>query len=425
MTPERLLSDLIQIPSVNPPGNETPVAVYLRDLFAAAGIPSLVVESEPGRGSFVATLGHGERRLLFLSHTDVVPAGEGWAFDPFGGAIIDGHVCGRGALDCKGLVAAQAAAVLRLAREGNLNGTLIFAATADEERGGKLGVQYLLEHHPELLRADFAINEGGEEPIVLDGRTVYFVQVGEKGTAWSTVTTRGVACHGSVPALGENAVVKMAGIVTRLAALEPPVRLIPEVAALVAELARLRGLEAPVAPENVDALIAGINDAGFAAALSAMTRMTLSPNVIQGGTKTNIVPDLCTLEVDVRILPGQDREEVERVLREAVGEDGEFEIHNYHPPTFSPAEAPYYRLIVETIGELVGPVPCLPHISPGATDSRHLRAAGIPAYGISLMAPGFDPRLRTTVHGRNERIDIASLRLKTEFFVRLARKYLG
>ncbi|MBC7104945.1 MAG: M20/M25/M40 family metallo-hydrolase, partial [Firmicutes bacterium] len=163
MTPEKLLSDLIQIPSVNPPGNETPVAVYLRDLFSAAGIPSLVVESEPGRGSFVATLGQGERRLLFLSHTDVVPAGDGWAFDPFGGAIIEGHVCGRGALDCKGLVAAQAAAVLRLAREGGLNGTLIFAATADEERGGRLGVQYLLTHHPELLRADFAVNEGGEE----------------------------------------------------------------------------------------------------------------------------------------------------------------------------------------------------------------------------------------------------------------------
>lgn len=425
MTPEKLLSDLIQIPSVNPPGNESQVALYLRDLFAAAGVPSQVLESEPGRGNFIATIGSGERRLLFLSHTDVVPAGNGWAFDPFGGAIIDGYVCGRGALDCKGLVAAQAAAVLQLAREGNLKGTLIFAATADEERGGKHGVQYLLEQHPDLLRADFAINEGAEEPVMINRQMVYFVQTGEKGTAWSTIVSRGLSCHGSVPALGENAIAKMARIVNRLAAWRAPVHLIPEVADLFSELARLRGMAVEVTPDNVDALIESMDDAGFAAALQAMTRMTVSPNVIQGGTKTNIVPDLCTLQVDVRILPGQTRNQVEAILRDAAREDGEVEIQNYHPPSFSPTDIEYYHLIVETIRELVGPVPCLPHISPGATDSRFLRAAGIPAYGLSLMAPDYDPRIRACVHGKNERIDIASLRLKTEFFVRLARKYLG
>lgn len=428
LAPEEILAGLIRINTVNPPGNETAAARYLKEIFDAAGIPNEIIEAEKGRGNFLARLGEGERKLLFLSHTDVVPAGENWDFDPFGGEIKDGVVCGRGALDCKGLAAAEACAVLRLAREeAPLSGTLIFAATADEEKGGAAGVKYLLASCPEKLRADFAVNEGAEEPVSLNGRTVSFIQTGEKGTAWSTLRAKGKSCHGSVPTLGENAVLKMARALAALGRYRPRVHLIPEVRSLLAGIARVTGFPwGEAGGENVDLLLASLDDRTFSETLRAMTRMTVSPNVVRGGTKTNVVPDCCEAEVDVRILPGQDREYVLGELQRCAGEEIAVEITNYHPPTFSSSQTAYYRLIEETTKETAGrEVICLPYVSPGATDSRFLREAGIPAYGINHMAQGFDPEIKTTVHGRNERIDVRSLHAKIEFLTALARKYLG
>lgn len=426
LAPEVILSELIKINTVNPPGNETAAALYLKEVFAAAGIPGEIIEPEKGRGSFIARIGTGERKLLFLSHLDVVPAGEGWDCDPFSGKIENGYVWGRGALDCKGLAAAEAYAVLQLAREGRpLNGTLIFAATADEERGGTCGVKYILEHCPEKIRADFAVNEGAEEPLYLNGQMVNFIQAGEKGTAWSRLEARGKACHGSVPGLGDNAVLKMVRALNALDQYRSPVVLIPEVEELLRGIAGILGLDMEVRAENVEDLIARLEDRTFAETLRAITRMTVSPNVIQGGTKTNIVPDTCEARLDIRILPGQDLDYVLGELQRYTGRDVTVEIANYHPPTFSPTRNPYYRLIEETVREVTGQgTVCLPYISPGATDSRFLRAAGIPAYGVNIMAEGFDLEIRTTVHGKNERIDVKSLYKKTEFLVALAKKYL-
>ncbi len=426
MTPEQILSDLIRLDTTNPPGNETAAAEYLRELFDEAGIAGEIIEPEKGRGSFIAELGRGPGRLLFLSHTDVVPASEGWDFDPFGGEIEGGIVHGRGALDCKGLVAAQAAAVLTLAREGlPLDGTLVFAATADEERGGACGVRYLLEQMPAKLQADFAVNEGAEEPVLLDGKMVYFIQVGEKGTSWSRLKTSGSPCHGSVPTLGDNAVMKMVRALASLDRYEPEVKFIPEVQYLLQELARLKGFDGMVTADSLGHLLDCIEDRSFAESLRAMTRMTVSPNVIQGGSKTNVVPDSCSTSVDIRVLPGQGRSYVLQELRHNLGEDVAVEIPRYQSPTFSASDSRYYRLIEEVTAEVTGgKALCLPVISTGSTDSRFLRRAGIPAYGVGHMAPGFDPGARAMVHGRNERIDIASLRLKTHFFVSLVRKYL-
>jgi acetylornithine deacetylase/succinyl-diaminopimelate desuccinylase-like protein len=421
---EELLSQLIRIPSVNPPGNETPVARYLQQLFSQAGIPGEVVESGEGRGSFICQIGEGPRSLLFLSHTDVVPVGEGWDFDPFSGEIRDGMVLGRGALDCKGLTAAQAWATLQLSRKG-LHGRLIFAATADEEAGGKWGISYLMENCPEKLMADFAINEGAEQPVRLNGSLIYFVQVGEKGAAWIRLRSRGVSCHGSVPTLGENAVVRMAGAVSTLGEYRAPVRLIPQVRQLLQSLARAKGLKGRLTAGGLDRFLDGFEDKAFREYLRAIIRLTVSPNAIQGGTKTNIVPDRCEADVDIRVLPGQDLEFVKRELRRLIGEDIEIEVPHYQPPSFSGTGLPPYRLIAQTIGEVVGEGQVLPCISSGGTDSRFLREVGVPSYGISVMAPDHDPRLRETVHGRNERMDVRSLRLEAQFLLRLAQAYLG
>jgi acetylornithine deacetylase/succinyl-diaminopimelate desuccinylase-like protein len=224
---ENILSDLIRIQTVNPPGGELELAKYLKDLFDNNGIKNEIIESSPGRASFFAYLGEGKKSLLFLSHTDVVPATDGWRFPPFSGEIKDGFVHGRGALDCKGLVAAEAFAVIRLAREKKLKGRLVFAATADEETGGTYGVKYLIENHKDKFAVDFAVNEGAEPPINADGTTFHFIGTGEKGLAWVKLKAKGFSAHGSLPMLGDNAVVKMANAIKQLADYRPEVILTP------------------------------------------------------------------------------------------------------------------------------------------------------------------------------------------------------
>ncbi|MDP3879528.1 MAG: M20/M25/M40 family metallo-hydrolase [Dehalococcoidales bacterium] len=424
MQVEDILSDLIQIKSVNPPGEETEVARYLKRLFDEHGIANEIIESAPGRGSFIAYLGEGDRSLLYLSHADVVPVSADWDFAPFCGEIKDGFVYGRGALDCKGLVAAEAYAMLTLARSGKLGGRLIFVATADEEAGGGMGAKYLVENYKEKLMADFCVNEGGKEPIEIGGKTCHFLQLGEKGVCWMKLRTRGVSAHGSLPVLGDNAVSKMAKIVKGLSEYQPEIVLIPEVEQLIRGIARLGGLDEDINEDNVDRTIRKLKDKVFAAYLSATTRMTVSPNVIHGGAKTNIVPDSCEAEVDIRVLPGQDNKYMNRQLGEIMG-DVDVEITQYHPPTFSTSDSDYYRLVADTMKEFIGDVPILPCISSGATDSRFLREAGMPCYGISMMTLDLDQAMKQSVHGKNEKVDIASLRLKTDFLTRLAQKYLG
>jgi acetylornithine deacetylase/succinyl-diaminopimelate desuccinylase-like protein len=427
--PENILSDLIKINTVNPPGNETTAAEYLKKLFSDNGIESEIVEPEKGRGSFIARIGKGSKKLLYVSHLDVVPVGDDWDFEPFSGEIKDGVIYGRGSLDCKDLTAAQVVAAFELHAEGApLNGQLIIAATADEEKGGRLGAEYLIGNVPEKVTADYAVNEGADQPIPINGKLAYFIQVGEKGTAWCTLKARGVAGHGSMPTLADNAVVKMARAVSRLHNYRAEVVVVPEVERLLKSLAKLCNLELKTcSADNVDALLEQLPlEKAFVEALRSMTRMTVSPNQIRGGTKTNIVPDYCEADVDIRILPGQDCEYVEKELRLIISKDIEIEFNEYKAPTFSSANESFYRLMEEITLELTGKdAICLPIISSGSTDSKFLRGAGIPAYGIGLMAAGFDQEARSTIHGRNERTDVASLRLKTDFLKELARRYLA
>lgn len=428
LTPEQILSDLIRMDSSNPPGNETAVARYLKKIFDQAGVNAEIVEPEEGRGSLIARIGSGPKKLLYLSHSDVVPVGDGWDFEPFSGEIKDGIIHGRGALDCKDLIAAQVSAALQLVEEkAPLKGELVIAVTADEEKGGRLGAAYLFEHAPGKIKADYAINEGADQPIFLDGKMVYFIQVGEKGTAWCTLKARGTAGHGSVPTLADNAVVKMARAVSRLNNYRAEVMLVPEVEKLLKKLAGLCGIEVgAIGPNEVDALLEELPlDKTFIESLRSMTRMTVSPNMIRGGTKTNIVPDYCEADIDIRILPGQDRQYVEKELRLVISKEIEIEFTEYREPTFSSSDEPFYKLVEEVTLELAGSdAVCLPVISAGSTDSKFVRSAGIPAYGIGHMDRNFDQQARTTVHGRNERIDIASLHLKAAFLKELARRYL-
>jgi acetylornithine deacetylase/succinyl-diaminopimelate desuccinylase-like protein len=224
--------------------------------------------------------------------------------------------------------------------------------------------------------------------------------------------------------LGDNAVVKMAEAIKKLAGYQPKIILIPEVRQLIQTIAELEGYDTKVSAENLDHTLQGLGDRTLAEYLRAITRMTVSPNAVHGGAKTNIVPDSCEADIDIRTLPGQDKQYVFEELDELIG-DVEMDIPDYNAPSFSGQDSRYYQLISDVTEEVMGDVTVLPCMSSGATDSRFLRSAGIPSYGIGMMAKNLDPGMRLSVHGRDERIDIESLRLKSDFLVRLARKYLG
>ncbi len=421
---ESLLSNLIQIHSVNPPGGETEVARYLKCLFDECRIPNEIIEPNPGRGNFLAYLGEGEKSLLYLSHTDVVPVSEGWSVAPFSGEIKDGFVHGRGALDCKGLVAAEAYAVIQLASNARLKGRLIFAATAGEETGGEFGVKWLVENCKDKIMADFTVTEGGWEPMRIGDKACHFVQAGEKAGIRLKLKTRGVSFHGSLPMLGDNAVAKMAKVIKGLAEYQPEIILIPEVKQIIQAVAKVEGFSDEINKENIDQVIQGLQDRILAGCLTAITRMTVSPNVVHGGLKVNIVPDSCEAEVDIRVLPGQDKEYVVKELGRGIG-NAEIEITQHSVPTFSASDTEFYQLVSDTMKEFIGDAMVLPCVSSGGTDSRHLREVDIPCYGIGMMALNLDDKMRQSIHGKDEKIDIDSLQLKSDFLISLARRYLG
>jgi acetylornithine deacetylase/succinyl-diaminopimelate desuccinylase-like protein len=238
------------------------------------------------------------------------------------------------------------------------------------------------------------------------------------------LTAKGISSHGSVPMLEQNAVVKMARVINGLARYRPHIVLTEETQRLLQTVAKLDGITDAITEDNVDEILAKLTDKAILPYLSAVTRMTISPDVINGGVKANIVPDSCEAQVDIRILPGQSWEYVLNELKEILG-DVKVEQIQYHMPSFSNADCKYYSLVEETLKEFVGDAPILQTICTGATDSRYLREMGIPSYGISAMTLNLDKSLSDSVHGKNEKIDIASLHIKTDFLVKLAKKYLA
>ena len=421
---EHILSDLIRIESVNPPGGELAVAQYLKNLFDEYHIENEILESKLGRGNFIARLGTGKKSLLYSGHIDVVPAGEGWSFSPFSGEIKDGFVFGRGALDCKGLVAAEVCAIINLAESGSLNGRLIFAATADEEAGSVNGMEWLVANYPEKVRADFSMNEGAEAPAKIGKKVVHSLVVGEKGPAWMKLKSKGVAGHGSVPNNAQNAVVKMSKVLSAMADYKPEIILTPESRFYLETIFGLCGIDEHFDESNVDKLINKVPDKTLATYMRTITRMTISPNMVNGGLKTNIIPAACEAQVDIRVLPGQNGNYIRREFGKLL-EEIEITPIQYQDASYSSADTEYYRLVRDTLQEFIGDGVIVPTICTGATDSRFLRSAGMLAYGTGVMTLNLDKEMDASVHGVNEKVDVASLKLKTKFFETLARRYLS
>ena len=243
-------------------------------------------------------------RLCLLGHVDTVLADPSeWSVDPWSGDLTDDYVWGRGAIDMKGQVAAEATAALVLAEEGwrPEAGELLLVFTCDEETGAVHGARWLCEQHPEQVRCDMVVNEGAGAVIEFDGRRVYAVCVGEKGVFRFTVTTSGSAGHASLPRIGDNALVKMAPLLEALADARPSYLLTPESEALLAAL----GLE----PDDLESAMRTLEaeEPALAVLVEPMLGVTLTPTMIAASEKINVIPSRSELQVDCRVPPGAGR----------------------------------------------------------------------------------------------------------------------
>ena len=421
-----LLRELVRLDTVNPPGNETRAAELLGAYFEDAGVESELFAKVPERANLVARIpGRADgRRLLLLSHTDTVLADpDEWSVDPWSGELRDGHVWGRGALDMKSQVAAGAVAVATLAREGFApSGDLIFAATADEEVGTTdFGLSWLVREHPEAIRAEYCVNEGGGDRILVGGRPVYLCDAAEKATAPFLLRVHGRSGHASLPGIADNALVKAARLVERLGAFSHEPRLLPETETFFGTVLG-ETVEPEQALERVRAL-----DGTLAALVEPMLSLTISPTMIEASRKRNVIPGVCDVVCDCRLLPGQGLDEAEEAIRAWLGEDGyEFRWIERVGGSRSSIHTVLWAAIEEWVaredpGAILAPV-----VLAGFTDSHHLREAfGTIAYGffpMRAMEPDVAARL---VHSADERIPVEDLELGTRFLVELARTLLA
>ena len=420
-----LLRTLIQNECVNDgtvdSGHEGRSVRTLRDYLGRSGEE---FEPQPGRVSVLYDLPPTDRtapKLLLMGHLDVVPVTEsGWSQDPFGGEIIDGFVWGRGAVDMLNQTAAMAAVFKRYLQGAHQvpAGGLAFLAVADEEAGGRWGAHFLTERHWSSVGCDYVLTEIAYPPVRTVSGPAYPVSVGEKGPYWRRLKTRGIPGHASQPYGTENALVPVAGALSRLADNPTPVVITPEWRTFI------QGLDLPESqaaastdPDRIDQAVEALfaDRPGFARYVHACTHLTVAPTVMRAGSKTNTIPDEALAEIDIRVLPGQDSATVDAHLRKAAGPDYErMEIEPIadFPATNTAPAGPLWAAISKAIEDLTGSRRVLPTLMPATTDARFFRARGAAAYGLGLFDERVDfDEFLSMFHGNDERVSLASLGL--------------
>jgi acetylornithine deacetylase/succinyl-diaminopimelate desuccinylase-like protein len=399
----------------------------LRAYLEEAGVECELYARVPERANLVARVrgAGGGPSLALLSHTDVVLAEPAeWDADPFGGELRDGEVWGRGALDMKGQVAASAVAVATLAREGwRPRGDLIFVAAADEEVGNDFGLQWLVREHADAVRADYSINEGAGDRVELAGKVLYLCATAEKMSAPFRLRVHGRSGHASMPSIADNALVKAARHVERLGAFEVEPRLGPETEALLATI--LDG-HVPTAREALE--LARAAHPLAAELLEPLLGMTVAPTMIRASEKRNVIPALCEVTIDCRLLPGQTPEEAEATLVAWLGADGGYELENYERAggTRSALGGPLWDAVQSFVADLEVGAGVAPVCVAGFTDSHWMREAfGTVAYGF-FPARAMDAELAARlIHSANERVPVEDLELGVRFLRHAAQAVCG
>lgn len=430
-----LLQELIRNRCVNDgtpeSGNEIRSADTLRRFFQSYGIESETLGPTPSRASLLVRIPGVDPMapsLMLMGHIDVVPAeSEDWQIDPFSGEIRDGHVWGRGALDMLNMTSTMAVAVAeRVAENRPTQGDLYFLAVADEEASGRLGARWLVEEQWERVRTDYMVTEfGGFNMSTAEGPAVT-VTLGEKGVCWVRLSVRGVPGHGSTPYRAENAVTRIAEAIRRLERYRPEIIVHP----IYRQMAR------SVTKPGIDRILAqnawGVDIAlgrlfrarpGEAKFLHSASRMTLSPGIVSGGAKINIIPDYAEVLLDIRILPGQTVEYVQSELREALGSlAGEITIEftEFFPSNTTELDTSLYRATEEIVADLSPGTSLVPFMIGAVTDGRYWRQRGTRVLGFTMFDREMTlSKFSSMIHGVDERVSLESLQRSLEYFYRI------
>lgn len=426
----RICQDLIRIDSSNygeGRGDESAAAEYVVAQLREVGLEPQVVTSAPGRPSVFVRLPGTEADLPGLcvhGHLDVVPAqAADWQVDPFSGLERDGCIWGRGAVDMKGMDAMILATVRDLVRTGTApRRDLVIGFFADEEAGGELGSHWVVANHPEIFAGvSEAISEVGGFSVTLtaaDGgpRRAYLLQTAEKGILWLRLTARGRAGHGSVPN-DENAVVRLAQAIARIAAHDWPSEFIPSVQELLDGLSRITGI--PYAGDLEPLLQQLGGAAGF---VRGTLRDTANPTMLEAGYKHNVIPQEAHAAIDCRFLPGHD-ETVLKTLHQLAGDDVDIEIRHQDIALDSPFEGGLVEAMTAALRAEDPDAEVLPYCLSGGTDNKALSLLGITGYGFAPLQLPADLEFAPMFHGIDERVPLDSLRFGARVLHRLLTTY--
>ena len=422
-------------------GEESRNADVLQSFVERPGVDIERWEPAPGRASFVARVPGrepGAPSLCLMGHTDVVPVDEqGWDRDPFGGETVPNalgvdEIWGRGAVDMLNMTASMAVAVRDLVDGGfRPRGDLVFFAVADEEAGSTYGARWVAAEHRDAIAVDNVLTENGGLHDGDDDEPVISVTVAEKGVAWRRLRITGTPGHGSMPFRVSNALVKAAAVVNRLADYRPA----PRFHELWHDRVRHMRVDDDVKaalldPAAIDDMLAAIPNSAAAAHLHACTHTTFSPNVVAGGVmKTNVIPGAVDLDVDIRTMPGETADDVDAHLRAALGDlydDVEVTVLIDDMASISRGDTPLWDAMQKAVWVPFPGARLNPTFAVGFTDARVFRELGSVAYGAGLFSRTLDSaEYGRRFHGHNERIDVESVALTTDFYRRVVTEFMG
>jgi acetylornithine deacetylase/succinyl-diaminopimelate desuccinylase-like protein len=427
-----LLQGMVRIDSSSPPGNETKVAEYIRDILAAEGIESDIYEMEPGRGNLVARIrGNGSKRpVLLMGHIDVVGVErDQWSVDPFAGLIKDGYLWGRGSQDDKGMSAAELQVFLMIARSGvELDRDVIFMANAGEEGSPHLGVEFMIAEHFDEIDAEFGVNEGGGMTLVGDEVTRVDIATTEKNATRMKLIARGSSGHGSRPR-PDNPIIALGRALAKFDSWQPPMRLNATTREYFRRMAEIsspetaflyRNLENPAITDMVQEQLR-LTDIAANSAL----RTSISPTIVEGGFRYNVIPAEAIATLDIRALPDEDtlwlKAEIERVI-----DDPAVEVVRWgkRRPTSDPVpiDSDFFLAMERVQAEMFPSAVTIPTMLTAGTDGAQLRAKGVHIYGVGLPT---DAATGTRWHGNDERTPVVGVGLFVEFLYKTVMDVSG
>jgi acetylornithine deacetylase/succinyl-diaminopimelate desuccinylase-like protein len=430
--PDRLLQRLIQFDTTNPPGNEADCIAYIDRLLTGAGIETKMLARTPARPNLVARLpGRGEAPpLLLYGHVDVVTtANQDWSHPPFGAEIDSGYIWGRGALDMKSGVAMMIAALLRAKAEGlQPPGDVILAVVSDEEDGGDDGAKFLVQEHAALFEGvRYALGEFGGFSMYIGGKCFYPIMVSEKQFCHLKATVQGSGGHGSMPVRG-GAMAKLARFLRLVDRRRLPVHVTPVAEEMFTSLASSLGgltglvLKGLTCPALADHVIGMLGERGRL--FNPLLHHTVSPTILHAGDKINVIPSQVSVELDGRLLPGFQPDDLIAELEDIVGEDVRFDVNAYDPGP-DEADMSMFDTLAGIMAEADPDGIPIPLLLSGVTDGHFFSQLGIQTYGFTPMQLPRDFNFTATVHAADERIPVGAVAFGADAIYKAIQRFGG